>query len=126
MLAMEPDMLILDEPTAGLDPLGKVEILGKLKSIQQENHITVILVSHTMEEVARYADRVIAMDGGEILFDLPVYEAFDDLDRLEDAGLMAPEVRYFMEDLKDAGLDINADCITVGEACREIVRFLNV
>ncbi|MBE6016664.1 MAG: energy-coupling factor transporter ATPase [Lachnospiraceae bacterium] len=126
MLAMEPDMLILDEPTAGLDPLGKVEILNKLKSIQQENHITVILVSHTMEEVARYADRVIAMDGGEILFDLPVYEAFSDLDRLEDMGLMAPEVRYFMEDLKDAGLDINENCITVGEACREIERILSV
>lgn len=126
MLAMEPDMLILDEPTAGLDPLGKVEILNKLKSIQQENHITVVLVSHTMEEVARYADRVIAMDGGEILFDLPVYEAFADLDRLEDMGLMAPEVRYFMEDLKDAGLDINENCITVGEACREIERILSV
>ena len=126
MLAMEPDMLILDEPTAGLDPLGKVEILNKLKSIQQENHITVVLVSHTMEEVARYADRVIAMDGGEILFDLPDYEAFADLDRLEDMGLMAPEVRYFMEDLKDAGLDINENCITVGEACREIERILSV
>lgn len=126
MLAMEPDMLILDEPTAGLDPLGKVEILNKLKSIQQEMHITVILVSHTMEEVARYADRVIALNEGEILFDLPVYEAFADLGRLENAGLMAPEVRYFMEELKEEGLDINENCITVGEACREIIKKLNV
>lgn len=126
MLAMEPDMLILDEPTAGLDPLGKVEILNKLKSIQQEMHITVILVSHTMEEVARYADRVIALNEGEILFDLPVYEAFADLGRLESAGLMAPEVRYFMEELKEEGLDINENCITVGEACREIIKKLNV
>ena len=126
MLAMEPDMLILDEPTAGLDPLGKVEILKKIKSIQQEMHITVILVSHTMEEVARYADRVIALDKGKIMFDLPVHEAFADMEKLENAGLTAPEVRHFMSLLRECGLDVNENCITVGEARDEIMRHLNV
>ena len=125
MLAMEPDMLILDEPTAGLDPLGKVEILKKLKSIQEEMHITVVLVSHTMEEVARYADRVIALDGGRVIFDLPVHEAFSDTRRLEEMGLMAPAVCYFMEELEEAGFEAGCGCITVGEARDAIMRYLN-
>ena len=124
MLAMEPEMLILDEPTAGLDPVGKIEILDKLKSIQQEMHITVVLVSHTMEEVARYADRVIALNKGEVLFDLPVKQAFADTDMLERAGLMAPPVRYFMQMLKGAGIDIDPGCITVTQARDEIMRLL--
>ena len=122
MLAMEPEMLILDEPTAGLDPMGKIEILDKLKSIQQEMHITVVLVSHTMEEVARYADCVIALDKGKILFDREVHAAFADTKALEEAGLSAPPVRCFMETLKKSGLDVNENCITVDEACNEILK----
>jgi len=125
MLAMEPEMLILDEPTAGLDPRGKTEILDKLKSIQQENHITVVLVSHTMEEVAGYADRVIAMHDSRMILDRPVHEIFSDIRTLEEAGLAAPEVRYFMDELKEAGLDIDTDAITVEEARDRILAFIN-
>lgn len=121
MLAMEPDMLILDEPTAGLDPRGKVEILDKLKSIQQEMHITVVLVSHTMEEVAEYADRVIALEHGEIIKDMPVHEFFADTAELEQTGLAAPEVRYFMDELAAAGLDVDINAVTVQEACSHIL-----
>ncbi|MGI6071653.1 MAG: energy-coupling factor transporter ATPase [Lachnospiraceae bacterium] len=124
ILAMEPGMLIFDEPTAGLDPLGKVEILNKLKKIQQDNHITVILVSHNMEEVAAYADRVIALNDGMVVYDLPVREIFSQIEGLESIGLMAPEVKYFAEELKAAGLDMDTDVITVEEACRAIVEAL--
>lgn len=126
MLAMEPEILILDEPTAGLDPLGKQEILNKLKSIQKERHITVVLVSHTMEEVARYADRVIAIDRGRLLFDLPVREAFSCKEQLIDAGLDVPGVRAFMDELADAGLPVERNCITVDEAVDEIMRYIRM
>lgn len=125
MLAMEPDMLILDEPTAGLDPLGKIEILSKIKEIQQQRHITVVLVSHTMEEVARYADRVIALDKGQVLFDKSVHDAFADTKSLEESGLMAPEVTYFMKELKAAGVNVDENCITVGEAVSSIMAAVN-
>lgn len=122
MLAMEPDMLILDEPTAGLDPKGKIEILDKLRSIQQEMHITVILVSHTMEEVAEYADRVIALDHGRVIKDLPVHEFFADTKDLEECGLAAPEVRYFMDELREAGVPVDTSAITVSEARDAIIN----
>ena len=125
MLAMEPEMLILDEPTAGLDPMAKKEMLDKLKSIQQEMHITVVLVSHTMEEVARYADRVIALKESEVVFDLPAHEAFARPRELERMGFAAPEVRCFMEELKNAGLDVDVNAITVDEACSNILKALN-
>ena len=126
MLAMEPEMLILDEPTAGLDPKGKKEILDKIKEIQQDRHITVILVSHSMEEVAEYADRVIALNGSEIVMDLPVRELFRHTEELEDLGLAAPEVKYFMQDLKESGLDVDPDAITVEEAAGSILKAFGI
>ena len=121
MLAMEPEILILDEPTAGLDPLGKKLLLDKLKEIQQERKISVILVSHTMEEVAEYAERVIALDKGNIKFDLPVHEIFRHGDELKEMGLSVPEVKLFAGELSAAGLNINTDVITVDEAFKAII-----
>lgn len=126
MLAMEPEMLILDEPTAGLDPAGKTEILDMLSSVRKSRHITVVLVSHTMEEVALYADRVIAMNSSRILYDLPAHEMFAHYKELEEIGLKAPEVKYFTESLKAAGMKINTDTITVAEAKAAILEALNV
>lgn len=124
MLAMEPEILILDEPTAGLDPKGKTEILEKIKEIQQNNHITVVLVSHTMEEVAAYADRVIALDKGTVAMDLPVHDIFEKHGELEKLGLEAPEVKYFVERLAAKGMNIDTGAITVNEAKDAILKAL--
>ena len=124
MLAMEPEILILDEPTAGLDPVGKIEILDKLKSIQNELHITIVLVSHTMDEVASYADRVIAIDAGRIKMDMPVHEIFCHGDELRAMGLEVPEAKSFVEELAAAGLQLDTGAITVDEAAASILAAL--
>lgn len=94
VLAMEPQVLILDEPTAGLDPAGRDEILGQIKKLQKERKITVILVSHSMEDVAEYVDRIIVMNRGEVLFDDMPKEVFKEYKKLEEVGLAAPQVTY--------------------------------
>ncbi len=124
MLAMEPEMLILDEPTAGLDPMGKKATLNKLKEIRQERQIPVILVSHSMEEVAAYADRVIVMSRSRVLYDLPSHQLFEHYKELEEIGLKAPEVKYAVEALKGAGLDIDTNVITVDEAVKAVLSAL--
>lgn len=115
VLAMEPEVLILDEPTAGLDPQGKKEILDLLKRYQKEKKTTVILVSHSMEEVARYADRVIAMHKSRVILDGPTHEVFAHRKELEEMGLGVPEVQTFAE-----GLGIEG-AITVEEAAGAIL-----
>ena len=115
VLAMEPEILILDEPTAGLDPHGKTEVLELLKKIQRENNTAVILVSHSMEEVAQYADRVIAMHKSHVILDGPTHEVFSHREELEKIGLGVPEVQSFAEELGIQG------AITVDEVCREIL-----
>ncbi|MBR6349600.1 MAG: energy-coupling factor transporter ATPase [Lachnospiraceae bacterium] len=124
ILAMEPEILILDEPTAGLDPQGKTDILDELKSIQQSRHITVILVSHSMEEVASYADRVIVLSGGHVIMDGSTHEVFSRYKELEEVGLKAPEVTYFMEELAQAGIPVNANAITIDEALKQIIPLI--
>ncbi|MCQ2530975.1 MAG: energy-coupling factor transporter ATPase [Lachnospiraceae bacterium] len=116
VLAMEPDVIILDEPTAGLDPAGKVEILDLLKNYQQEKHVTVTLVSHSMEEVAKYAKRVIAMHKSKVILDGTTREVFSHRKELEDIGLGVPEVYEFTESL---GLE---GALTVEEACSKILQ----
>ncbi len=116
VLAMEPDVIILDEPTAGLDPAGKVEILDLLKNYQKEKHVTVTLVSHSMEEVARYANRVIAMHKSKVILDGTAREVFHHRKELEDIGLGVPEVYEFTESL---GLE---GALTVEEACSKILQ----
>lgn len=115
VLAMEPEVLILDEPTAGLDPQGKKEILDLLKRYQKEKKTTVILVSHSMEEVARYADRVIAMHKSRVILDGSTHEVFAHREELEEIGLGVPEVQTFAE-----GLGIEG-AITVEEAADAIL-----
>ncbi len=122
VLAMKPEVLILDEPTAGLDPKGRTEILNQIASIQKERKITVILVSHSMEDVAEYVDRIIVMNKGSIYMDGEPHDIFSRYEELESIGLSAPQVTYALNALKRAGLNVRTDIITIGEAAQEIYR----
>ena len=124
VIAMEPKILILDEPTAGLDPAGRDEILGEIKNIYDKKKITIVLVSHSMEDVAKIANRLIVMNEGEILMDGSPREVFKREDELVKAGLGVPQITSFMRTLKRKGADINDDCITVEEAKVEIEKYL--
>lgn len=124
VLAMNPEVLILDEPAAALDPRGRDEIFGILKRLHENSSTTIILVSHSMEDVAKYTERIIVMDCGEkIMDDIPV-NIFRRHSELEKMGLAAPQAIYIMEDLKKAGLDINTDVLDIREAEKEICRRL--
>ena len=120
VLAMEPDVLILDEPTAGLDPKGRDEILDQLKRIHEEHHITIILVSHSMEDVAKYVGRIIVMNQGEAVYDGTPKEVFAHYKELEKIGLAAPQVTYIMHALADKGFDVSTDATTIQEATEAI------
>ena len=124
ILAMEPDVLVLDEPTAGLDPKGRDDILDQVKHLHEERHITVILVSHSMEDVARYVDRIIVMNKGQVRFDGVPREVFRHYRELEEIGLAAPQVTYLMHDLAAAGWEVDVDATTVEEAADAIYRCL--
>ncbi|MFG6330296.1 MAG: energy-coupling factor transporter ATPase [Lachnospiraceae bacterium] len=124
VLAMEPEVLILDEPTAGLDPKGRDEILDQIAKLQKERGITVILVSHSMEDVARYVDRIIVMNHGEVRFDGMPGEVFRHYRELEEIGLAAPQMTYLMHALKEKGADVDTDVTTVEEAADAIERWL--
>ena len=122
VLAMEPEVLILDEPTAGLDPKGRDEILDQLKRIHEERHITIILVSHSMEDVAKYVGRIIVMNQGEVMFDGTPKEVFSHYKELETVGLAAPQVTYIMNALKEKGFGVNIEATTIEEAAEEIYK----
>lgn len=122
VLAMRPDYLILDEPTAGLDPKGRDEILGHIRKLHDETGIAVILVSHSMEDVARYVDRIMVMNQGQLIFDDNPRNVFAHYKELEQVGLAAPDVTYIMNELRDAGLDVDTDAITIEEAKESILR----
>ena len=122
VLAMRPDYLILDEPTAGLDPKGRDEILGHIRKLHDETGIAVILVSHSMEDVARYVDRIMAMNQGQLIYDDKPRNVFAHYKELERVGLAAPDVTYIMNELRDAGLDVDTDAITIEEAKESILR----
>ncbi len=124
VLAMNPEVLILDEPTAGLDPQGRDEILEMVSDLRRTQHITVILVSHSMEDVARYVDRLIVMNGGGIMYDDTPQAVFALYKELEEVGLMAPQVTYVMHALAEAGIPVETGATTVAEAKDEIVRVL--
>ena len=124
VLAMKPDVLILDEPTAGLDPAGRDEILGLVARMHKELGITIILVSHSMEDVAKYVDRLIVMNQGEVMYDGAPKEVFPHYKELEAVGLAAPQVTYLMHELKEKGLDVNVNATTVKEAAEEILHAL--
>lgn len=125
VLAMKPAVLILDEPTAGLDPAGRTEILNLIKDLHEHHGNTIILVSHSMEDVANYVDRIVVMDKGKPLYDGSPKDVFRHYKELELIGLAAPEVTYLMHDLRAAGFPVSPDCTTVAEAKDEILRFLH-
>ena len=122
VLAMKPDVLILDEPTAGLDPAGRDEILDLIAGMHRELGITVILVSHSMEDVAQYVERIIVMNQGSVMFDEEPKEVFRHYRELEQVGLAAPQVTYLMHDLQERGLDVDLDATTVTQATAAILR----
>lgn len=122
VLAMKPKVLVLDEPTAGLDPKGRDEILDQVERLHKETGMTVILVSHSMEDVARYVERIIVMNRGEKMLDGTPKEVFRHYKELEQVGLAAPQVTYVMHDLKDRGFSVSPDATTIAEATDEIMR----
>lgn len=124
VLAMDPEVLILDEPTAGLDPRGRDEVLDQVSALQRSRGITVILVSHSMEDVAKYVDRLIVMNQGEVRFDGRPVEVFHHYKELEEIGLAAPQTIYLMQELKKQGADVNTDATTVEEAADAIEAWL--
>ncbi len=125
VLAMKPEVLILDEPTAGLDPKGREEILNQIVKLKEETGITIILVSHSMEDVAEYVDRIVVMNKGQIMLDDEPREVFKHYKELEQVGLAAPQVTYIMHKLQDKGLQVDANSTTIGEATAEILKALN-
>lgn len=125
VLAMKPEILILDEPTAGLDPAGRDEILGLIAGMQKERKITVLLVSHSMEDVAKYVQRIIVMNDGEVMYDGTPREVFRHYRELEAIGLAAPQVTYLMHELSGQGLPVDLDAITVDEAKKSILKMFH-
>jgi len=124
VLAMKPQVLILDEPTAGLDPAGREEILGLVSKMHRELGITIILVSHSMEDVAEYVNRIIVMNQGEVMYDAAPKEVFAHYRELEKVGLAAPQVTYLVHELAERGLPIDTDATTVKEAAQAILAAL--
>ena len=123
---MRPKVLVLDEPTAGLDPKGRDDILEQVAYLHRQTGMTVILVSHSMEDIARYADRIIVMNHGEVMYNDKPKSVFAHYRELEQAGLAAPQVTYIMHDLRERGLSVDIDATTVSEAADEIVRALGM
>ena len=124
VLAMRPDMLVLDEPTAGLDPKGRDEILELVSGLRDKTGMTIVLVSHSMDDVAEYVDRIIVMNRGKVLYDDVPAEVFTHVEELETIGLAVPQVTYVMRALKKAGYPVNDRIINIEEAKAEILRFL--
>ncbi len=124
VLAMQPEVLILDEPTAGLDPRGRDEILDRVAALHDQMGITVILVSHSMEDVARYVERIIVMNKGSVLYDDEPRKVFAHVRELEDVGLAAPQVTYILHALKEKGLPVKTDAITIPEAKEAVLQAL--
>ena len=124
VLAMKPEVLILDEPTAGLDPKGRTEILEQISELRRKSGITILLVSHSMEDVAEYVDRILVMNKGKLVYDDKPREVFKHYKELEQIGLAAPQVTYIMHELKEIGMDVDVDATTIEEAAESIKKAL--
>ena len=122
VLAMRPQVLILDEPTAGLDPKGRDEIFDLIAQMHEEKKMTIILVSHSMEDVAKYVERIIVMNDGQVMFDGIPKEVFHHYRELEQVGLAAPQVTYLMHELAEKGMPVDMDATTVKEAEQSILQ----
>lgn len=124
VLAMQPEVLVLDEPTAGLDPKGRDEILDQVSALHKSQGMTVVLVSHSMEDVARYVDRLMVMNSGQKVYDGTPKEVFRHYKELEEIGLSAPQVTYIVQGLRKRGIPVSEDVTTVPEAKAEILKLL--
>ena len=124
VLAVKPEILIMDEPTAGLDPKGREELMEMILSLKETEGISIVLVSHSMEDVAKLADRIAVMDKGRIVYDDVPRNVFAHYKELEEMGLAAPEMMYVMQDLRDAGFDVRTDVTTIEEAKEEILKLV--
>ena len=122
VLAMKPRMLILDEPAAGLDPKGRTDLLEMLTKLNRENHTTILMVTHSMEDAARYAGRVLAMNKGKLVADGPTREVFTHFDELQESGLSVPEPAIALRAMKERGIPVRTDALTTEEARDEILR----
>ncbi len=126
VLAMKPEVLVLDEPTAGLDPQGRDEILHQIKELQESTGMTIILVSHSMEDVAEYVDRIIVMNQGRVMYDAVPKEVFSHYRELEEVGLAAPQVTYILHELRERGFDVDVTATTIEEAAETVARALGM
>ena len=126
VLAMDPKVLILDEPTAGLDPKGRDEILDCISELHRKKNMTVILVSHSMEDVAKYVERIIVMNHGKVFLDGTPKEVFVHYKELEEIGLAAPQVTYIMNELAAKGIPVDASATTLEEAKEEILKAMKL
>jgi energy-coupling factor transport system ATP-binding protein len=124
VVAMEPRVLILDEPTAGLDPKGRDEILGKIKGLHKEYNMTIILVSHSMEDVAKVAGRILVMHKGKCILDGTPEDIFKEVELLEEVGLAAPQVTYLVKKLREKGFNISDKIFTIEQAKKELLKLL--
>ena len=124
VLAMRPQMMILDEPTAGLDPRGRDEILDQVARLNRQHGLTILLVSHSMEDMARYVDRLLVMNHGSLVYDDTPKAVFTHYKELEKMGLAAPEVTYIAEELRERGIDLAPSITTVDEAVEAIFPLL--
>ncbi len=124
VLAMKPKILILDEPTAGLDPHGRDEILNQIQKLYEQGDMTIILVSHSMEDIAKLVNRVIVLDKGRVALEGETREVFKRSKELEKVGLGVPQITKFMQIFKEYGNDVNEDILTVEEAKQEMIKFL--
>lgn len=121
VLAMRPKILILDEPTAGLDPRGRDEIFDLITAMKDDLKMSIVLVSHSMDDVARYVDRIMVMNDAHLVFNDVPHEVFRHVKELEEIGLAAPQITYIMKTLQERGLSVGTDALTVEEAAREIL-----
>ena len=121
VIAMEPEVLILDEPTAGLDPVGRSEILGNIQSYRKAKNATIMMVSHSMEDVARLTDRLLVMNGSKLAMDAPPAQVFTHAEELSQMGLNIPQVTQVFLELKKLGLDVK-NVYTIEQAAAEIRR----
>lgn len=125
VLAMKPKVLILDEPTAGLDPKGRDDILDQIAYLHKKSDLTVILVSHSMEDIAKYADRIIVMNHGSVMYNDTPKKVFAHYKELEEVGLAAPQVTYIMHELKERGINVDTEATTVEEAADSIMEVIS-
>ncbi|MDU5108427.1 MULTISPECIES: energy-coupling factor transporter ATPase [unclassified Clostridium] len=124
VIAMEPKVLILDEPTAGLDPKGRDDILDQIKKLHTDYKMTIILVSHSMEDVGKLAERIIVMNSGKVALEGTPAMVFKEIDTLESIGLAVPQVTYLMRALKAKGFDVSDEVYTIKQGKEELLRIL--